>query len=161
MEPDERTYVQHLATGRFQQGVDQGRWRVTSGAWPNPVIVVAAAERPGAPDELALRFDLTGYATVAPTAEPWDLELDAALAADLWPAGGRVETAFNPNWGPPGGGHAIYIPMDRKALEGHENWRQVHPAAVWDPSRMDIVDYLKVIYELLHSSAYAGNRRSA
>jgi hypothetical protein len=68
-----------------------------------------------------------------------------------------VGTAFNPGWN----ANAIYIPMDRLALNGHDQWRELHRATIWDPNRMDIVDYLKVIHELLHSSEYIGVLRAA
>ena len=162
MEPDERTFRSHLAGARFQQGVDAGDWRMLNDAWPNPIFAVAAAARETAPDELALRFSLSGYPTTGPTAAPWawdedDDDAGVPLPAELWPTGGRVATAFNPGWKP----NAIYIAMDRLAIEGHEAWRIQHPGLIWDPSRMTIVDYLKVIYELLHSSQYTGIVRAA
>lgn len=162
MKPDERTFREHITRGRFQQGVDRGDWRVLRDSWPNPVIAVSAAERVGAPVEIAFRFDLIGYLADAPTSAPWDSKNDAALADERWPAGtGRVATVFNVGWVPSPNVHALYHPIDRLALVGHDNWRTQDPASIWDPSRMDIVDYLKVIHELLHSPEYSGIRRAA
>ena len=164
MEPDERTFRRHVAGGRFQQGVDRGEWRVVDAVWPNPIIAASAEIRAGAPTEVALRFTLGGYPTLGPTSEPWDAEAGTPLPHELWPTGptgSRVATAFNPAWQPRPGIHAIYIPMDRTAIEGHDQWHQLHPALIWDPTRMTIVDYLKVIHELLHSSQYSGVRRAA
>lgn len=157
MEPDERTFRQHVARGRFQVGVGRGDWRVVREAWPNPIIAVTAVARSGAPSEVALRFTLTGYPAVGPTAAPWDPKQNCGLAHDLWPTGGRVGIAFNPGWN----ATAIYHPIDRIALEGHDGWRTQDPGRIWDPARMDVVDYLKVIHELLHSSEYSGIRRAA
>lgn len=160
--PDERTFRDHVAGGRFQGGADRGDWWLVNERWPNPLIAVAAAGRPGVPSALVLRFDLTNYPAAGPTAQPWDAERDAGLAHDLWPAGsGRIATVFNPQWMPSPGVHALYHPIDRLAIVGHDNWRTQDPGSVWDPSRMDIVDYLKVVHELLHSAAYSGIRRAA
>ncbi len=156
-EPDERAFRRDIAAGRFQAYADMGAWQVVVDSWPNPVIAVAAAPRTGAPDEVALRFTLDNYPALAPTAQPWDVGRDAPLARCLWPTGGRVGMAFNPNWN---NGTALYIPCDRLAIAGHDLWRQQHPAYLWDATK-DIVDYLKVVHDLLHSSDYTGVRRAA
>ncbi len=161
MGPDERSYRADIADARFRMGVDAGRWRLARDTWPHPVIAVNAATRPDGPEHIAMRFDLIGYPVDAPTAAPWDLDNDTALPADLWPTGGRVGLAFNPGWNPAPGTFAMYIPMDRFAILGHDQWRVQHEATIWDPSRMTIVDYLKVIHDLLHSSEYSGTRRAA
>jgi hypothetical protein len=161
MTPDERTYRQHIARGRFRVGVDRGDWWLMRDAWPNPIIAVAAAARVGAPVEFSFRFDLNGYPVPGPTAQPWDAEVDSPLAHELWPAGtGRVEAVFNPGWKPYEHEHALYHPIDRLAVKGHTDWASQDPASIWDASRMDIVDYLKVIHDLLHSSQYSGLRRT-
>jgi len=162
MTPDERTFHDHVAAARFQLGVDRGDWRVDSDVWPNPVIEVAAAVRADAPSAFAFRFDLTGYPVDGPTSEPWDIPANAPLPAARWPIGsGRVALVFNSGWQPGGVGHALYHPIDRLSLVGHDSWRTQDPASIWDPSRMDIVDYLKVVHELLHSPLYEGIRRAA
>jgi hypothetical protein len=66
--PDERVFRAHIESGSFQSGVDRGRWRLVSITWPFVMITVSAAERPGAPQEYALRFDCSDYPSVAPTA---------------------------------------------------------------------------------------------
>lgn len=161
MQPDERAYRTHLAGGRFQIGVDAGYWWLEDDQWPNPVIAVSAAHREGGLPHVSMRFDLNGYPQESPTAAPWDVEAAAVLGPDLWPAGGRVGMAFNPGWNPAPGVFAIYVPMDRLALAGHDHWREQHPASLWDPRNSQIVDYLKVIHDLLHSSEYSGTRRAA
>lgn len=161
MQPDERAYRAHVAGARFQMGVDAGHWQLERDQWPNPVIGVRAAERSDGPEHVSLRFDLTGYPQAPPTSTPWCMKSNTMLPVELWPAGGRVGVAFNPAWNPAPGVFAIYMPLDRLAVAGHDHWREQHPATVWDPSRSELVDYLKVIYDLLHSSEYSGTRRAA
>lgn len=162
MNPDERTFRQHIARGRFRLGVDRGDWRVLRDGWPNPIVAVTAAARDGAPDEFAFRLDVAGYPDAGPTSEPWDAKADSPLAHEFWPTGaGRIGIVFNPGWTPAANVHALYHPIDRLAIVGHDNWRAQDPASIWDPSRMEIVDYLQVIHELLHSSQYSGIRRAA
>ena len=43
--PDERAVRAHLCSARFQSGVDGGRWRLISIAWPHVFVAVAAARR--------------------------------------------------------------------------------------------------------------------
>ncbi len=161
MNPDERTFRQHIARGRFLLGVDCGDWRLVYDGWPNPIIAVSAATRDVAPAEFAFHFDLTDYPASGPTSEPWDIGTDAPLAHELWPTGtGRVEAVFNPGWKPNADAHALYQPMDRLAVAGHTDWPAQDPASIWDPARMDIVDYLKVIHDLLHSPQFSGIRRT-
>lgn len=147
----------HLEGGSFLSGVDRDRWRLVALTWPYLIVAVTAAERPGAPNEFAFRFECTGYPQAPPTARPWNEGTDTALEARCWPKGeSRVALAFNPEWN---GGCALYLPCDRLAIEGHEPWRLQHPCLLWSP-RGDITQYLRVIYELLHSSNYAGVRGS-
>jgi hypothetical protein len=151
--PEERTFRSHLAAGPFQAGRDRGDWKCLSIAWPNAVITVRAAPRAGAPDQVALFFDLEGYPRQAPTARPWDAVANAPLPFELWPQGSRASMAFNPGWN---NGLALYIPCDRLAFAGHEaSWEQQYPAYLWDPKR-GIVRYLKTVREILHSSDYTG-----
>jgi hypothetical protein len=157
MSPEERSLQRHLRDGPFQLGVDRGDWRKISLEYPRGIFAVRTAPRAGAPDELALLFDLTGYPQI-PTAQPWDVHASAPLPIDLWPIGERASMAFNPNWN--SHDRALYIPCDRKALEGHEPWIAQYPAYLWDPKR-GIVRYLEVVGEILHSSGYTGVQRQA
>jgi hypothetical protein len=124
--------------------------------WPHPVIAVAAAPRPGGPNEVTLRFTVDGYPVSTPTATPWDATQDTPLNPGLWPTGGRVTAVFNPQWN----AGALYIPCDRMAIAGHDPWKDQYRALLWDPTK-DIVHYLKVVHELLHSAGYAGVRKPA
>jgi hypothetical protein len=154
--PEERSFRAHLAAGPFQAGMARGDWDCRGIAWPNAVIVLRAAPRPGAPNWLALRFDLTGYPRELPTSRPWDQESDRPLPFDLWPQGPRASMAFNPNWNP----SALYIPCDRVPMSDHAGWANQYPAYLWDPKR-GIAKYLEVVREILHSPGYSGVQRRA
>lgn len=156
MLPDERTFRRHLAAGPFQAGVDRGEWRLISVEWPHAVIAVTAPPRAGAPREVALRFELSGYPQQLPTAQPWDAAANGALRDALWPIGDRVSQVFNPGWNR----NALYIPCDRLALAGHEAWLTQHPSHAWTPSR-DITHYLRIVRDVLREPGYAGVRRQA
>src|SRR5438874_53715 len=92
--PDWRALEAHLVSARFQAGVERGQWRLLSIDWPIVIVEVAAAERDRGPRAFALRCDLSGYPTAAPTATPWDAEQDVLLPADRRPKGDRVGMVF-------------------------------------------------------------------
>lgn len=145
--PDERTLRADLAAGAFQLGLYQNRWRLGSIAWPNIEIAIAAGARDGAPAEYWLRFDCAGYPQTAPTARPWDVETNKPLVASRWPGGtSRVPAVFRPDWKD---GICLYLPCDRVAAEGHENWAKEYPSLQWSPAR-GIVLYLDEVHEMFH-----------
>lgn len=151
--PDERALRAALRAAGYQSGVDGGRWRLVDLDWPIGVFAVSAAERPNSPSEFGLRIDLSGYPQQAPTAAPWDLDIDAALPSDRRPKGDRVGKVFyNSNWTE---NLALYAPWDRKALEGHSAWRDQHPEDLWHPRR-DIAFLLSRVHELLNADDYTG-----
>jgi hypothetical protein len=108
-----------------------------------------AGERP----KYALRFDLTNY-DAAPTACPWDVESQEPLAPNRWPTGGELARVFNPDWN----ATALYMPMDRVALEGHDVWLSAPAAYLWQAGGEGIAQYLRVISDLLRSEQYSGVR---
>ena len=116
--------------------------------WPYVVIGVVAKDR----REYSLRFECTRYPQVPPTAGLWDTERDQILAFDQWPrnSGGRVVAVFNSGWK---SGTALYLPCDREAIAGHDNWRTEMPSKIWRSSD-GIVQYLELVYELLHCKDY-------
>ena len=155
--PDERVFLDHIGWGPFQSGVARERWRLISVEWPYAVISVSAAPRPNGPKEYALRFNLTNYPQLAPTARPWDAERNSPLEDAKRPHGtSRVPMAFRTNWK---NGTALYLPCDRVAMEGHEAWRTQHPSQLWKPNG-DITQYLRIVHELLNSGDYTGPRGS-
>ncbi|OYX47053.1 MAG: hypothetical protein B7Y90_13880 [Alphaproteobacteria bacterium 32-64-14] len=109
--------------------------------------------------ECALNLTLvpisTGYPQTAPTARLWDTQADAPLPLPRWPTGrSRGQAVFRPDWK---GGACLYLPCDRLSFEGHADWRQQHPAEIWQPGR-GICLYLEVLHELLNSNDYTGVR---
>ncbi|SMD24620.1 DUF7665 family protein [Lentzea albidocapillata] len=152
MTPDHRAVQAHLDSARFQAAVAAGRWRVVDSDWPALVVAVAAAPRPGGPEEIALRMDLTGYPQQAPTAEPWDLEAGARLAERRRPRGEGVEVVFRTNWEH---GRALYAPFDRVALTGHPDWPRQYPGDTWTPDR-DLTFFLGKVHTMLNDDDYLG-----
>lgn len=152
LSPAERSIRSHLSSGRFQQGVDDGRWRLISMEWPVAFIAVSAAPREGAPTEFVLRFDLSGYPQPGPTAGVWDLDTGELLAAALRPKGVRAAHVFRSDWE---NGRALYAPWDHVALNGHGDWPQKHPHQAWH-ARRDLTFYLTNTWDVLNDDEYLG-----
>jgi hypothetical protein len=150
--PDERKFRSDIAAPVFVLGVETGRWRLVSIAWPHAVIAVTAAHRKNSPDEFVLRFDLTHYPVDAPTAMPWDPGTEVMLPAERRPKGDRVGHAFRTDWE---SGRALYVPCDRVALNGHGAWAEQYPSWTWDPSK-DITLYLRLVHQRLNDPDYTG-----
>lgn len=149
----ERLFRDDLEAASFSAGVDRGWWRVHSITFPHVVIEIAMAPRLGSPDWFALRFDITNYPE-APSGQPWDVGTMAPLAPPLWPGGNeRIQRIFNPGWRT----DALYLPMDRLALEGHAAWLAQHACHVWDSGK-DITQYLRLVHDLLNEEGYTGVR---
>lgn len=153
--PDQRAFEADVAKATFRLGQAESRWRLAQILWPHALIGVAAKDG----RDFLFRFDCAGYPQVAPTAGPWDGRLDRTLDFDLWPQGrgGRVSAVFRPDWK---AGTALYLPCDRESFAGHENWRHEMPSKIWRPAD-GIVQYLELIYELLHCRDYASPLRAA
>lgn len=148
MSPDEKALRADLESGRFLAGEARMRWRLVSIDWPHVQIGIMAKEE----QEFVLRFDCTGYPQNPPTARLWDAEKNMAFEVSSWPKGGpRIVAVFNPNWK---SGVALYLPCDRTAIEGHDNWRHEHPSKIWNPTR-GITQYVEIVHELLQSRDYA------
>ena len=153
MPPDERVLRQHVASARFQEGVDRGRWQIVGDiAWPVVMIALKAGPRDSAPSEYLLRFDLAGYPESAPTATPWNPTTGDVLESGLRPKGERVGHVFRTDWE---GGRALYAPFDRVALNGHSSWKTQHPQRVWDSSK-DLAWLLQILHEMLNNDDYTG-----
>lgn len=149
----ERLLRDDLEQGAFMAGFDRGYWKLLDLRFPDSTISVAAAPRPDGPADFTLRFDFAGYPE-APTARLWDLATDTPLSVDRWPAGGpRLMAAFNPGWKT----DALYIPVDRVALQGHEAWLTRYARHIWDPAG-DLTQYLRLVHGMLNDSAYTGCR---
>ena len=154
MGPDERALRAHLDSGRFQAGVDAGRWRLISLEWPMAILGVSAALREDAPPEFAIRFELDGYPNTTPTGGIWDVENDVSLAAERRPKGERAALLFRADaW--VGGPTAMYAPWDRIGLESHANWAQEAPRLAWHAGR-DLTFILANVHEVLNADDYLG-----
>ena len=152
--PAEACLREHLEGAAFQLGVCRGRWRLVSLDFPVALIAVAAAERAGAPSEYVLRFDFTDYPNSSPTALPWDIATKQQLAANRWPNGHKyVPAVFNPSR------NALYLPTDRLALPGHDQWRAQHAHLIWTRTS-EVTLYLAEVSRLLNSDDYTGVRNA-
>jgi hypothetical protein len=147
--PDEYGLRADVAKARFRLGEAERRWRLAGISWPYALIGVTAKDG----REYILRFECTGYPQSPPTAGPWDPDRNAILAFDRWPrnSGGRVGAVFRTDWK---GGSALYLPCDREAIAGHDNWRTEMPSKIWKPQE-GIVQYLELVHELLNSRDYS------
>ena len=151
--PEEAVFWNHIRSGRFQNAAARGRWRLVEVEWPHVVCGVRAADG----REFGFRFECSNYPRTPATARPWDLELNAPLDSGKWPTGrDRIPLAFNPEWQ---GGQCLYLPCDRRSIEGHANWPQQYPHLAWDSS-LGIGHYLRIIFDLLNSGDYEGLRGS-
>ena len=147
MSPDEKALRCDVESGRFLAGEAKVRWRLISIEWPYLLIGVFAKDK----REFVLRFNCAGYPQNPPTARLWDMASGAPLSVNDWPqGGGRIAAVFNPSWK---SGVALYLPCDRTAIEGHDNWRHEHPAKIWNPAK-GITQYLEIVHELLQSRDY-------
>jgi hypothetical protein len=155
--PSLRAFEEHRAKADFRLGEAEGRWLHLATSWPWSAIEVTAANRPNAPPRYAFRFELSGYAAVAATAQPWDAGANAPLQHRSWPTGKAIiPSIFRPEWK---GGSCLYWPVDRLSIEGHDHWRHQHPSRLWQ-SRRGIICYLEQLHDLLYSSDYSGVRGS-
>jgi hypothetical protein len=152
--PDERAVHAHLDSGAFLAGVAAGRWSVLEVAWPHVTIMISAAPREGAPPGYAIRFELTGYPTTAPTGCIWDIERNEPLAAGLRPKGDEVGILFRVD-GWAAAPNAMYAPWDRLALPGHDHWLTDAPHLAWHPGRT-LTFILNELHRILHADAYLG-----
>jgi hypothetical protein len=153
--PDERAFRADAAKPALRLAEVEGRFRIIKVNWPMVLAGVTAAD--GA--EFCLRLDCGGYPASAPTGRLWNAKTDAPLAVALWPGskGGRVKAVFRSDWKD---GTALYLPCDRVAREGHDNWRQETPTMIWDPKR-GLAQYLEIVHELLNCGDYQSPARTA
>lgn len=151
--PDLVLLEQDLAAAEFRCGEVEGRWRHVATSWPHVTIAVSAPARPQAPTEFAFRFECAGYRCTPVTGQPWDIQSHTPLPGSRWPTGPSiVASVFRHEWKK---GQCLYLPCDRLAIDGHDNWRHEHPHRLWQPQR-GIICYLEQIYELFHQSDYSG-----
>lgn len=146
IEADEWAFRCHAERPDFLVGVAKMQWRLVQLDWPRAIIAITARDG----REWGFGFLLDGYPASLPNARPWNLATNAPLAGPDWPKGtGRVAAAFNAAWNQA----ALYLPCDRLALPGHDQWRLEHPDKLWQPQR-GIIHYLEIIHDLLASHQY-------
>ncbi|MGB8356673.1 MAG: hypothetical protein WCD79_22435 [Chthoniobacteraceae bacterium] len=155
MKPDEALLRAHLEEAAFRSGIDRGRWDWPTGEpsieWPHCILWVQSETRFAASGRVNLRFNLDGYPTQAPTAQPWDVEKNQRLANDKWPKGpGNVSKVFNHGWN---NGPALYAPCDRMAMVGHDPWKTAHEYWWWTPDKT-ITHYLEFVHRCLNPLDY-------
>lgn len=151
---DSAMFWEHVESPAFQAGLDNGYWSLLQAReeveWPIVMIAVKAAVKDNCPDQYVFRFDLSGYPQQAPTACLWDMTNNSPLEPGKWPRGGQsILKVFNPGWKR----DALYAPCDRKAMEGHESWREPHRGLWWEAT-FSIVVYLQFIHRLINSGGY-------
>lgn len=151
--PAEIAIRAHLASARFQSGVDENRWRLITLEWPSALIGVSAAPREASPSEYVLKFDLSGYPIPGLTAALWDESGNCLLDERRRPKGNRASRVFRADWE---GGRALYAPWDYVALGKHEQWPRQHQLQAWHVNR-DLTFYLVNTWEVLNDDAYLGS----
>jgi hypothetical protein len=148
--PDKVAFLLDLAAPEFRCGETEQRWRRD---WPQAVIAVTAAVRPGAPNEFSFRFLCDRYPGTPVSCQPWDILAGGPLPATQWPKGKAIiPSIFRPTWKQ---GLCLYLPADRYSIEGHDTWWHRHPSRLWRPD-IGITCYLDIIHDLLHSVDYLG-----
>ena len=151
--PDRLLFEQDLVAPDFRCGQIEGRWRYVATDWPHVIIAVSAPERINAPTEYGFRFECSGYRQTPATAQPWDIDGNTPLPPSRWPSGNAIiKSIFRPDWKE---GKCLYLPCDRMAMEGHDQWRAQYPNRLWQAGR-GIICYLEQLYDLFHQSGYTG-----
>lgn len=149
MRPDERALREDIALIKFKVGKRRGKWALRGLKFPHALFFVAAASVPNGPRGFLLRSECSGYSAIAPTSELWHGGLDVPLEPALRPQTPQgLMVAFSA-WG-----RCLYHPIDRLA-RAHGNWEREFPDKLWTPDK-DITFLLETVYDLLHSSDYAG-----
>lgn len=144
---DHVAVLKYFETGPFLSGEEDGRWSFRNVEWP--YVLVDLRARNG--DQFTLRLLCDGYPEQAPTGAFWDAQNKAHLPAARWPrAGAHRGQALKADWQ---NGTALYIPCDRQSITGHDQWRQLYPAWLWNPS-IGLTRYLNVVSELLNGDDY-------
>ena len=129
--PDRAIFEQDLAAPEFRCGEIEGRWRHVATHWPHVIIVVSAPERPNSPGiRVSIRmFRLSANAGNGPAL---GLRRQYPFAgAPVADRNGVVKSVFRPEWKQ---GQCLYLPCDRMAIEGHDDWRTApEPALARSP----------------------------
>jgi hypothetical protein len=145
--PDAASLRLFFEGARFRSGALRGRWQFLGLAFPYAIVAIQCGDG----RYVELRFECTGYVQALPTAQVWDSKRDEPMPFAYWPRGEkRINAVFRPDWK---AGSSLYIPCDRNAIDGHNDWVHQHPEMVWNPS-MGLMIYLEAVHSLLQSSDF-------
>lgn len=128
-----------LQEANFRNGLEAGRWRIISYAFPILDFAVSATEPDGKPSEYSFRAELSNYPGQPPMVRIWDHATNAPLAVAHRPKGGQRVTITFQNWGD----DTVYRPWDRKTGPHISN---PCPHLAWRPDRR-----LAFVFEDLHA----------
>lgn len=129
-----------LQEGNFLSGLDAGRWRIVSYAFPILDFAISATDPDGKSNEYGFRAELSNFPAQAPLVRIWDHGTNAPLAHHLRPKGGtRVEITFQ-HWS----SDTVYRPWERMTGP-HNNNAGRYPHLAWRPEQR-----LAFIFEDLH-----------
>ena len=154
-DPAEQRVAAELLGPQFLGGIEKGRWRLVSQAFPTLDIAVSATEPDGTRKEYVFRFELTNFPAQAPMVRIWDPDAGTPLANNKRPKGNaRVERAFQ-HWGD----DTVYRPWERRT--GPHNSNAVHlPHLAWRSDR-DLLFILEDLYGILNLNARSLRHRTA
>jgi hypothetical protein len=139
----------------FLNGLDAGRWRIISFAFPILDFAVSATEPDGSSKEYGFRAELSNYPSQAPMVHIWDHAANTHLPMDRRPKGGqRVSITFQ-DWTD----KTVYRPWDRKTGPHISNSRDA-PHLAWRPDRR-LAFILEDLHGILNSNARARRVRAA
>ncbi|RYU94653.1 ubiquitin-like domain-containing protein [Emticicia agri] len=146
LETPEDILKKDMENADYLSGEIDGDWGLINNEngpkWPIYLFWVLAKNN----EKYYLRFDLTDYNKVAPTAQLWDIVDNQPLPQHKWPNWSkRCQQVFR-NWGP----LCLYLPCDRIAFNGHHDWPAIHPNLVWQPNKDSIFKYLNEVYQILN-----------
>lgn len=133
-----------LDEANYLSGEIEGIWgKVENGPdWPISIFWVSAKNGV----KYYLRFDLTDYKQIAPTAQLWDVETNQPLSQNLWPNWSNRCLQVFKVWGK----SCLYLPCDRLAFEGHHNWPLEYPSLIWKSGEDTIHKYLNEVHQILN-----------
>ena len=133
--PDRAIFEQDLAAPEFRCGEIEGRWRHVATHWPHVIIAVSAPERAERARGIRVSIRMLGLSADAGNSPALGHRRQYPFAGARWPTGnGVVKSVFRPEWKQ---GQCLYLPCDRMAIEGHDDWRHQHPNRIWQGSPGD------------------------
>ena len=144
--PAEEVFQGHLNNAEYLSGVMDQSWGNVSNSkglqWPLAIFWVMAKNG----IKYFFRFDLQGYNEHAPTAILWDIEKSLPLEQSKWPSWNKRTKQVFRKWGK----ECLYLPCDRLALQGHNNWNQQHAYLTWKAYQDSFTKYLVELYQILN-----------